>query len=192
MQVIITSPEMCLQHDQFRKLLSTPSFAGRIMSIVIDEAHCISQWGKEFRPEYAQLGTLRAFVPTKVPVLITSVMLPRHVLLEVQNVMHIQRDYSYYVHRGTDRHNIAWFVEKMNGGKKDLDSLSFLVPAHHPSYSDIEGMPQTFVFFDEINTAIDALKYLRQRVKMEYRGYFQVYHSRTSCQETAPPTLSCW
>lgn len=36
---------------------------GGIASIAIDEAHCISQWGHDFRPEYQRLGSLRALVP---------------------------------------------------------------------------------------------------------------------------------
>ncbi|KAF4584821.1 P-loop containing nucleoside triphosphate hydrolase [Pleurotus pulmonarius] len=42
-QVIVTSHEMCLQDTKFRELLSLPSFAKRICSVVVDEAHCVSQ-----------------------------------------------------------------------------------------------------------------------------------------------------
>ncbi|KAG2028715.1 P-loop containing nucleoside triphosphate hydrolase protein [Suillus americanus] len=58
--------QMCLNHDKFRGSISSPSFAGHIAAIVIDEAHCISQWGEKFREEYAKLGTLRAFVPSHI------------------------------------------------------------------------------------------------------------------------------
>jgi ATP-dependent DNA helicase RecQ len=39
------------------------SLFGRMSFIAIDEAHCISQWGHDFRPEYRQLGALRARFP---------------------------------------------------------------------------------------------------------------------------------
>ncbi|KAG1725990.1 Chs5p-Arf1p-binding proteins-domain-containing protein [Suillus lakei] len=126
-QVIITSPEMCLNHDKFRGLISSPSFAGHIAAIVIDEAHCISQWGEKFREEYAKLGTLRAFVPSHIPVLVASATLPPSVLVEVRAAMHIDPLMSYHVNLGIDRLNIAWEVRHMKAGKIVLRAPTFCV-----------------------------------------------------------------
>ena len=75
-QVIITSPNMCLEHDGFWKLLSDPKFATHISTFIIDEVHCISQWGDKFRPVYSELGTLHSFVPANIHFLVTLATLP--------------------------------------------------------------------------------------------------------------------
>lgn len=178
-RVIITSPDMCLKHDRFRQLLSTPAFAKKIAAFVIDEAHCISQWGDDFRTEYAQLGTLRAFVPLQVPFMMASATLPPLVLAEVRKSLHISPDTSYHVNLGTDRPNIAWFVHHMKAAKSDLEALEFLIPPHEWEDAIIE-LAQSMVFFDDINLAMEALEYLRDRLPRSSRGAIALYHSRRS------------
>ncbi|KAK6969037.1 P-loop containing nucleoside triphosphate hydrolase protein [Favolaschia claudopus] len=178
-QVIITSPDMCLKHDKFRQLISTPAFAKKIAAFVIDEAHCISQWGEDFRPEYSKLGTLRAFVPLHVPFLFASATLPPLVLEEVRKSLHIFPESSYHVNLGTDRPNIAWFVQHMKGAKSDLDALNFLVDAQGSEDAIIE-LIQSMVFFDDINLAMDALEHLRDLLPRHMRGAIALYHSRRS------------
>ncbi|KAJ7676762.1 P-loop containing nucleoside triphosphate hydrolase protein, partial [Mycena polygramma] len=178
-RVIITSPDMCLKHDKFRQLLSTPAFAKKIAAFVVDEAHCISQWGDSFRTEYAELGTLRAFVPLKVPFMVASATLPPLVLAEVRKSMYMSTETSYHVNLGTDRPNIAWFVQHMKGAKSALESLGFLVPPH-ASEDELVELVQTMVFFDDINLAMEALEYLRDLLPPSARGSIALYHSRRS------------
>lgn len=62
LKLIYISPERLLAELQY--LLSSIE----ISMFAIDEAHCISQWGHDFRPEYAKLGALRKYFPN-VPVM---------------------------------------------------------------------------------------------------------------------------
>lgn len=186
-QVIVTSPDMCLKHDRFRQLLASSGFAGTIAAIIIDEAHCISQWGEHFRTVYAELGTLRAFVPMHIPFLATSATLTPLVLAQVRDTLHIQTDMSYHVNLGNDRPNIAWFLHVMNGAKSDLEALSFLVssspgsnlPPDDPNYQSLK-LTQTMVFFDDINVALQALKWLRNKLPRHLHNEVVVYNSRRS------------
>ncbi|GLB41684.1 putative P-loop containing nucleoside triphosphate hydrolase protein [Lyophyllum shimeji] len=174
-QVLVTSPEMCLQHEAFRQLLSTAKFARRIGAIIVDEAHCITQWGKAFRTEYSRLGSLRAFVPTKPPVLLTSATLTPLSLAQARITMNIDSSTSYHVNQGVDRPNIKWSVRRMPTGK-DLESLAFLIPPDVNHASSI--IPSTMVFFDDINLSMAALLYLQNKLPTERRHEITVYNSR--------------
>ena len=68
--VLLVSPER-LNNPGFRdEVLS--SMAATAGLVVIDEAHCISDWGHDFRPDYRRIKTLLTEVPSDVPVLATT------------------------------------------------------------------------------------------------------------------------
>jgi len=60
--LVFVSPERA-STGSFCALLGKLNDAGRLGAVAIDEAHCISQWGHDFRPEFRQLGSLRRVVP---------------------------------------------------------------------------------------------------------------------------------
>ncbi len=68
--VLLVSPER-LNNPEFRDLI-LPKLAASAGMIVIDEAHCISDWGHDFRPDYRRLRTVVADLPPRVPVLATT------------------------------------------------------------------------------------------------------------------------
>lgn len=171
---------MCLEHDAFRKLLSEPRFAFRLASIIVDEAHCISQWGDMFRPEYAKLGTLRALIPGHVPVLVTSATLPPLVLADVHTKVHIQTSTCYRVDIGIDRPNITWELRHMKAGKSDLDSLRFMLPKSCGGEGKDTELTQTMVSGDDIQMLMLATEWARQSVPPELRCQIACYHSRRS------------
>lgn len=68
--VLLVSPER-LNNPDFRDNV-LPELAGGAGLVVIDEAHCISDWGHDFRPDYRRIRTLLAELPPGVPVLATT------------------------------------------------------------------------------------------------------------------------
>ncbi|KAF8119134.1 P-loop containing nucleoside triphosphate hydrolase protein, partial [Boletus edulis] len=71
-QIIYTSPEMVLENPSFKMVLCAPGFHSHLIGIVIDEAHCIVEWGQGFRTVYGQLNKLRSLVPARLPIYATS------------------------------------------------------------------------------------------------------------------------
>ncbi|KPL92166.1 ATP-dependent DNA helicase RecQ [Vibrio splendidus] len=58
LKMVYVSPERVLMRDFIERLQGLP-----LSMIAVDEAHCISQWGHDFRPEYALLGQLKQYFP---------------------------------------------------------------------------------------------------------------------------------
>ena len=68
--VLLVSPER-LNNPVFRDEV-LPHLADNAGLVVIDEAHCISDWGHDFRPDYRRIRTLLAELPPRTPVLATT------------------------------------------------------------------------------------------------------------------------
>ena len=64
--VLFVSPERALSADVTAALVEVHA-QRRVLAVAIDEAHCVSEWGHQLRPEYRQLGVLRDRLP-RVPV----------------------------------------------------------------------------------------------------------------------------
>lgn len=62
-RLLYLAPERLLQSDFLSHVLPRLNASSSIAGLVIDEAHCVSEWGHDFRPEYRQLAQLRARYP---------------------------------------------------------------------------------------------------------------------------------
>ncbi|MEV7631497.1 DEAD/DEAH box helicase [Microbacterium sp. NPDC089318] len=79
--VLLVSPER-LNNPAFREN-QLPALVRRIGMLVVDEAHCISDWGHDFRPDYRRLRELIAEMPGGVPVLATTATANSRVVADV-------------------------------------------------------------------------------------------------------------
>jgi ATP-dependent DNA helicase RecQ len=79
--VLLVSPER-LNNPSFREQ-QLPTLVRRMGMLVVDEAHCISDWGHDFRPDYRRLRDLIAQMPADVPVLATTATANSRVVADV-------------------------------------------------------------------------------------------------------------
>ncbi|MEN1784952.1 MAG: ATP-dependent DNA helicase RecQ [Bacteroidota bacterium] len=88
--------------------------------IAIDEAHCISEWGHDFRPAYLKCGILRTLHP-KIPVVaLTATATPR-VVQDIKNHLAINKGTTYST--SFARPNIAFAVDRQEGKDLQLQQL---------------------------------------------------------------------
>ena len=79
--ILLVSPER-LNNPRFRDE-QLPDLVSRIGMLVVDEAHCISDWGHDFRPDYRRLAELIRDLPAEVPVLATTATANERVVTDV-------------------------------------------------------------------------------------------------------------
>jgi ATP-dependent DNA helicase RecQ len=83
--VMLISPER-LNNQQFLQEV-LPKISGRIGMFVIDEAHCISDWGHDFRPDYMRIVRILEKLPPIIPVLGTTATANDRVIADIKKQM---------------------------------------------------------------------------------------------------------
>jgi len=177
-QVIVVSPEQIMKPDwEFERLLKNPLFVSQIISIVIDEAHCLTDWG-EFQPEYRELGWLRYILPSTLPLLVVSAMITKSTFNDITRLLHMQQDRTVVCRRSSDRPNVKIGVRKIKYALGSFADLMFLIP---PGFKVGDSPPPKFlVFFDNIPDSIEAVTVLRWRLPPELRDRIKWFNADMS------------
>lgn len=111
-RLLYVSPERAMQPYFVRQLQSWP-----VALVAIDEAHCISQWGHDFRPDYGQLGSLRESLP-QVPFMALTATADLATEADISQRLHL---HDPVVYKGSfDRPNIRYVVEEKYKPQKQL------------------------------------------------------------------------
>lgn len=118
---LYVSPER-LQTTSFKERL--PYFTVNLLAV--DEAHCISQWGYDFRPEYIQIAQVRQWLKN-APVLAVTASATAEVVDDIQQKLDFKKslvfkksftrtNLSYVVNKTEDKHTrILYLLQKVNG-----------------------------------------------------------------------------
>jgi ATP-dependent DNA helicase RecQ len=106
-RLLYLSPERLARADTIGWLQRVP-----IAFFAIDEAHCISEWGHEFRPEYRQLSSLRVHFPDR-PIAAFTASATRRVRHDILNLLQL-RDPAKYI-ASFHRANLRYVVRECEG-----------------------------------------------------------------------------
>ena len=111
---LYVSPER-LSSDLFQSKLQ---YMRNICMICVDEAHCISQWGYDFRPSYLEISKLRRLIPYPVPILaLTATATPR-VIEDIQERLCFRAKNVFSM--SFERKNLAYVVRETENKEDEL------------------------------------------------------------------------
>ena len=113
-KILYVSPER-LGSELFQKKLSHM----HVSFITVDEAHCISQWGYDFRPSYLEIRNLRKLKP-EAPVLALTATATPEVIEDIQRQLDFHRPESNVFRMSYERKNLAYIVRRATDKDEQL------------------------------------------------------------------------
>ncbi|MCZ0717657.1 RecQ family ATP-dependent DNA helicase [Aerococcus kribbianus] len=155
LQFLFLSPETLLQDKILRRLKEVP-----IRLLVVDEAHCISQWGFDFRPEYADLLKARKHLGLPLT-LALSATADQEIIADIQQLLFTEDENLAFVASDTNRPNIFYGRDYV----ESKDKLSYLVAA-------LENLPKPGIVYVHHKEELEKLLgQLRQQTSLNLESY---------------------
>lgn len=133
-QLLYITPEMLSKSqamiDNFERLYHRQ----RMARLVIDEAHCVSQWGHDFRPDYTAIGEVRRKFPG-VPVMALTATATEAV--KVDTIHNLGIEGCEVFTRSFNRPNLYYEVRMKGKAKEDTETIANLIKEKHKNQTGI-------------------------------------------------------
>lgn len=133
-QLMYVTPEMLSKSQAMMSAFDRLHRRNRLARFVIDEAHCVSQWGHDFRPDYKLLGEVRQKFPG-VPVMALTATATENVKFDTMHNLGI--DGCEVLTSSFNRPNLYYEVRQKGRGKAEIDDIAELIKGEHHKQTGI-------------------------------------------------------
>uniref|UniRef100_A0A8C7GEN1 ATP-dependent DNA helicase n=1 Tax=Oncorhynchus kisutch TaxID=8019 RepID=A0A8C7GEN1_ONCKI len=152
-KLLYVTPEKIAKSKLLMSRLEKAYNAGRLSRIAVDEVHCCSQWGHDFRPDYKLLGILKRQFP-KVPLLGLTATATSSVLKDCQKILCVPEPVTLTA--SFNRTNL--YYEVLLKDSNSVDSISDISALIKERYKDQSGIVYVFSQKDAETVSADLQK----------------------------------
>ncbi|KAL3471879.1 hypothetical protein BJX99DRAFT_14446 [Aspergillus californicus] len=129
-ELLYVTPEMINMSHRVTECLRALNERQRLARLVIDEAHCVSQWGHDFRPDYKELGEVRARLPG-VPMMALTATATENVKADV--IHNLKMEGCEIFTQSFNRPNLTYEVRHKGKSAELLRSIAQTITTSYPN-----------------------------------------------------------
>lgn len=132
LDLVYLSPEMILASNQARNTISRLYQQNKLARVVVDEAHCVSSWGHDFRPDYQELRFFKETFPD-IPMMALTATANDHVRLDI--VHNLRMNEPEFFKQSFNRTNL--FYQLVPKGKHYIEDIRNLITSRYTNKTGI-------------------------------------------------------
>ena len=160
--LLLVSPERLSNQDFLNEVLE--KYSNKINMLVVDEAHCISDWGHDFRPDYKRISSILRTMPSNVPILGTTATANNRVIDDIKKQFG-----NIEIQRGPLlRESISLHVRVEESRSKRLAWLA----------SEIPNLPGSGIVYTSTTRDAELVNDWLQENKIESKAYHSFIESK--------------
>ncbi|MCO5565739.1 hypothetical protein L7F22_019413 [Adiantum nelumboides] len=129
-RLIYLTPEFMNKSPAAKKVLADLHRRNLLARFVIDEAHCLSQWGHDFRPDYKEMGNLRKSYPDIPFMALTATATPR-VMKDIVSNLNLESPRLKRFTQSFNRPNLLYEVRPKQAGDKCIEEMANFIQTNH-------------------------------------------------------------
>ncbi|KAL7982208.1 hypothetical protein Chor_009806 [Crotalus horridus] len=135
LKLLYVTPEKIAKSKMFMSKLEKAYQTGQLTRIAVDEVHCCSQWGHDFRPDYKLLGILKRQFPN-APLIGLTATATGHVLRDAQNILCVPKCITFTA--SFNRPNLYYEVrQKPSSAQNCIEDIVKLINGRYKGLSGI-------------------------------------------------------